>query len=177
MPVGILVRRKPGVTRWATQVWQAVGILPGAGDASWRELRRDGDVIDFHAATLTLELHGADTEAYAMALCETVPSLFCVLRISTPNAAPEPVLVTASPYEAQDYADNGDDIVEKLPMPDSVIAWVRDFIATHHAEEPFVKRRRDRLRTDARQDGLGDPRVAKASDVYASPGLQKARLG
>lgn len=31
--------------------------------------------------------------------------------------------MTASPYEAQDYEDNGEDIVEKILMPEGLIAW------------------------------------------------------
>ena len=56
MPVGIVVRRTPGVTRWAKWAWKVVAVLPGAGPANWRELRREGDAVEYHAATLTLDL-------------------------------------------------------------------------------------------------------------------------
>ena len=42
MPLGIVLRRAPGVTRWAKWSWKATAVLPGAGEADWRELRRDG---------------------------------------------------------------------------------------------------------------------------------------
>ena len=56
IPVGIVVRRTPGVTRWAKWVWQVVAVLPGAGPAQWREMRSEGDTIEYHAATLPLDL-------------------------------------------------------------------------------------------------------------------------
>ena len=55
---------------------------------------------------------------------------------------PQPFLVTASPYEAQQYQVGGDEIVEPVAMPEAVIAWVRDFVDRHHVDEPFVKRKR-----------------------------------
>ena len=176
MPVGIVLRRTPGVTRWAKWHWTAPAVLPGAGPADWRVLRREGEAVEYHAATLTLELHGAETEAYLHGLCAAVPSLYVVMRPGTGETGLDPLLVTASPYEAQDYCDSGEEIVEKVPMPPGLVAWVGDFVREFHREEVFVKRRRDRKRIDLVQDGIGDPRIGKAADIYASPALKRSRL-
>ena len=178
MPLGVVIRRTPGVTRWAKWAWKAVGVMPGAGVTHWRELRRDGDITEFHAATPTLELHGAETDAYIHGLAAQVPCVYVVLRTSDgAGAAPlDVVLVTASPYEAQDYADSGEEIVEKVAMPEGLIAWVRDFVETHHVEEEFKKRRRDRVKTDKVEHSVGDPRVQKLTDVYMAPQARKERL-
>ena len=82
---------------------------------------------------------------------------------------PAVLLVTASPYEAQDYADSGEEIVEKVPMPPGLVAWVRDFVERHHVEEEFVKRKRDRKRIDLVEDGVGDARIHQDADVYRAP--------
>ncbi len=177
MPVGVVLRKAPGVTRWVPWSWTATAILPGAADASWRELRREGDVVEYHAATLPLELHGADTEAYLHGLMAEVPSIYVVMRQN--DAGPMPfdvLLVTASPYEAQDYTDSGEEIVEKVPMSIGLSAWVQDFVDAFHQEEVFVKRKRDKKRVDLKEDGIGDPRVDKAADIYASPSLKRRRL-
>jgi hypothetical protein len=178
MPLGVVMRRTPGVTRWAAWAWRAVAVLPGAGPAEWRVLRSEGDVTEYHAATLTLELHGAETEAYLHGLSTKVPSVYVVLRHSDDPGCPlDALLVTVSPYEAQDYADNGEDIVEKVPMPEGLVAWVRDFVKAHHQEEEFKKRRRDRVDLERVEDGVGDPRIHQIRDVYRSPTLQrKGRL-
>ncbi|KEJ88638.1 Molybdopterin-guanine dinucleotide biosynthesis protein A [Sulfitobacter donghicola DSW-25 = KCTC 12864 = JCM 14565] len=178
MPVGVVLRRTPGVTRWASFAWTASGILIGAGDANWRELRREGDAVEFHAATLTLELHGAETEAYLHGLSTQVPSVYVIMRKSENAETPlEVLLVTASPYEAQDYTDSGEELVEKVPMPAGLIAWVRDFVEAFHQEEVFVKRKRDRKRIDQKEDGIGDGRIAQLGDVYRSPSsARKERL-
>lgn len=172
MPVGVVVRRTPGVTRWAKWAWKVVSVLPGAAQADWKELRREGESVEYHAATLTLELFSSDTEAYLVALASRVPSIVVVLREEhDPEAkAPwRPFVVTASPYEGQDYMDSGDGLIEQVPMPAGMIAWVQRFCDTHHHEEPFIKRQRDRKRVDLHEDGKGDPRIRQLSDVYRAP--------
>lgn len=179
MLVGVVVRRLPGVTRWARWVWRAVSVLPGAGPADWQVLRREGDAVEYHAATVPLELFRSDTEAYLTALGESVPCVYVVLReTGEPESARplEVVLVTASPYEGQDYCDTGEEIVEKVPMPPGLVAWVRDFVDRHHQEEAFVKRRRDKKRVDLKETGIGDARIDQLSDVYRAPGARKRRL-
>lgn len=176
MPLGVVLRRMPGVTRWARHSWKAVAVLPGAGPADWRELRREGEVVEYHAATCMLELHGADTEAYLHGLSAREPSIFVVMRESGLGKPFEVLLVTASPYEAQDYTDSGEELVEKVPMPLGLIAWVRDFVEEHHQQEVFVKRKRDKKRVDLKEDGIGDPRVTAAADIYASPARKRSQV-
>ena len=169
MSLGVVIRKTPGVTRWAAYSWKAVAVLPGAGPADWVEMRREGDTIEYHAATLPLTLWAAETDAYLANLTDTIPSIYVVLREDFGEAPFDAVLVTASTYEAQDYADSSEDIVEKVQMPDGLIAWVRDFVHEHHEHEDFIKRRRDEHRIDLVEDGKGDVRIRQVSDVYRAP--------
>ncbi|EEE37411.1 molybdopterin-guanine dinucleotide biosynthesis protein A [Rhodobacteraceae bacterium KLH11] len=170
MPIGVVVRKTPGVTRWARWNWRAVAVLPGAGPADWQELRREGDAVEYHAATLPLTLWPDETEAYMVNLADGEPSIYLVLRDELKGDQPlNAVLVTASPFEGQDYADTGEEIVEKIPMTEGLVAWVRDFTLQHHKDEVFVKRRRDKKRIDLVEDGRGDARIRQESDVYRAP--------
>ena len=72
-------------------------------------------------------------------------------------------------YDGQDYADNGEDIVELVPMPPALIALVQGWIDKHYEEERFVKRRRNKSRIDLVEDGVGDARIRQATDVYRAP--------
>lgn len=173
IPVGVVIRRLPGVTRWAKYVWKPVAILPGAQPATWQVMREEEDAVEFHAATVMLELYRTDTEAYLTALSEAVPCVYVVLRESETDTPDEPLdvlLVTASPFEGQDYADTGEEIVEKVAMPDGLVAWIQAFIDQHHEEEPFIKRKRNKHRVDLVQDGIGDSRISQMTDVYRAPG-------
>jgi len=169
MPLGIVVRRAPGVTRWAKWSWRAVAVLPGAGPADWKVLREEDGVTEYHAATVCLELHGAEAEAYMHGLSAGEPGIYVIMRRAVEGEIPLKVaLATASPYEAQDYMDNGEDLVDKVPIPPGLEAWVRAFTAEHFEEEPFRKRQRVD-RAHAVEDGKGDPRIRQMADVYRAP--------
>ena len=173
MPLGVVMRRAPGVTRWVRQVWSMPYVIPFAPQADWKLLREEGEVAEWHAATLPLELHRADAEAYRQGLSARVPSVWVVSRRDA-GGRPIPFSVTASPFESQDYGDNGDDVVDKAPMPEGLAAWVRDFALAHHEEEAFRKRQRRGL--DERvQDGIGDARITQGADVFRSPASLRAR--
>jgi hypothetical protein len=146
-------------------------VLPGAKSADWKVLRTEGDVTEFHAATLPLTLYVSDAEAYEHELQARTPCVYAVLRPTGHNRdMPWSVaLVTASPYEAQDYCDSAEELVEKIPMSDGLLAWIKDFVDTHYEEEVFVKRQRKNARVDQVDDGIGDSRILQASDVYRAP--------
>ena len=171
MPVGVVVRRAPGTTRWARWVWTVTALLPGAGPGNWQVLRQEGEVTEYHAATVPLHLYRADTEAYLTALNGKPPSVFVVMRkpSAAAEARPEVLTVTASAYEAQDYTDNGEDIVERLPMPPGLEAWIGQFVTDHHVQEDFIKRKRTGNRVGEPESGIGDARVRQAADVFRSP--------
>lgn len=170
MPVGVVVRQSPGVTRWAPHAWKAVAVLPGAGPGGWKELAREGDVVDYHAATADLVLHRTETEAYLVALNAAVPTLWAILRpASGAGGRPRLVKVTASAYEAQDHGDNGEDLVEPVPMPEGLAAWIAGFVRRHHREEAFVKRKRRPHVDEGAAEGVGDARVRQTADVYRAP--------
>ena len=171
LPLGVVVRRAPGVTRWAKFAWTVSSVLPGAAAADWKVMRTEGDVTEFHAATLPLTLYVSDAEAYAHELQARQPSVYVVLRQNEQtNDLPWTVaLVTASPYEAQDYCDSAEELVEKIAMPEGLHSWIASFVDTYYEEEAFVKRRRDKTRVDRVDDGIGDARIRQASDVYRAP--------
>jgi hypothetical protein len=148
--------------------WNTIAVLPGAGPADWREIARDGETIEYHAATVTLELFRTDTEAYLSGLSTREPAIYVVMRDGARDH-PEVVLATVSPYDAQDYADSGDELIDKVAMPVGLIDWIKTFITQHHEDEVFIKRKRDKHRFDGVQDGVGDARIVQVSDVYRAP--------
>lgn len=179
MPVGLIIRKQPGVTRWVKWIWQPVGLIPGAGDAKWRELRRDGETVEYHAATLNLTIFSSDTDAYRATLNSRNPSLYVVMREGEDAATGcpwTPKLITANAYEGQGYNESGESLVELVPMPVPMIAWLRDFVEQHHVEEEFIKRRRDKKRIDLVEDGKGDIRIRQTSDVFRAPRNSSGRV-
>lgn len=172
MPVGIVMRRTPGVTRWVAQVWNFTGIIPHAPPADWKMLREDGEMAEYHAATLTVQMHRKDTDSLVQNLTSAQPSVWVALR---GTGRPTPKLVTVSPFEASFHDVDAEDRIEKVAMPAGMVEWVETFVALHHEDDPFVKRRRDRREEGESQDGIGDARIAQPADIWRTPQSLRAR--
>lgn len=178
IPMGVVLRRRPGVTRWAKWAWGAVAVLPHAGPGGFRILREDGDITDFHAATIPMELHRTEVESYRVSLMMTPPSVFAILNKGEDAGNEHEIgvhAVTANADHAQEYQDSDEVIVEPVPMPDMLVGIIRDFCEAHYEEVPFIKRKRDKKRIDLVEDGIGDPRIRQTADVYRSPSSIKAK--
>lgn len=180
LKVGAVVRRSPGVTRWAREIWKPVAVIPGAPEAFWKEMVREGEVVDYHAGTVSMELFRADVESYLVSLNMTVPSVWIIMDRDDTNRSPSGWFVsaiTASAYEALDALDSGESIVEPVPVPESLAAWIKEFVDLHYVEEPFKKRQRDKHRIDGIEDGKGDARIRQQSDVFRAPSnIKKPRV-
>lgn len=160
--VGVVLAREDIDHAWESHRWRPSEIVLGVAG------RNIGDVIDqgdgfvrFFAGTAELELHHKETEAYAVNLQNDVPVVYVVACPSEDEDAPLPFevrLVTVSPFKAQDFLDTGEDIVEALPMNPTLLAWVNAFVESHHVEEKFIKRRRDRV--DLKQEKFGQEPIA-----------------
>lgn len=180
LQVGAVVRRSPGVTRWAKDIWKPVAVIPGAPDAFWKTMVREGDEVDYHVGTVTMELFRADVEGYLVSLNMSVPSVWIVMDRDVGSQSPSGWVlssVTASAHDALDALDSGESIVEPVPIPESLAAWIKEFIDMHYIEEPFKKRRRDEIRVDGIEDAKGDPRIRQESDVFRAPAnIKKPRI-
>jgi Protein of unknown function (DUF3305) len=153
MPLGVVMERRDLDNRWQRFGWRPVAVIPGAPLVDqWRELVRGQRFVRWHAATLPLELHRAETEAYRVNLAGRSPAIYVVLRSIEPSERTAgndvgPFAVTASPYDAEGYME-GDYLVEAVPMPEGLIAWVQAFVERHHVDQPFEKRKRKRPETE-----------------------------
>ncbi len=151
LPLGVVLERRALDNPWRDHSWLPVAVIPGAAPmdpgGDWSPLRSGEGWAQYHAGTLPLSLFPGETEGYKTNLSQEPPRLFVVLRDQEGTGSQHdyaPFLVTACPYEAQDYLDSGDDIVEPVAMPAAVVAFVQGFIDRHHVDEPFHKRKRKR---------------------------------
>ncbi len=155
--LGIVVEKRKSSHPWADWVWKPVSVIFNPPKTEkWTELVTGEGFTHYHAESLPLVLHRRETEALVLNLMLDKPELYVVLR---ENDDPQsefpylPHLVTASSYDAQDFTDAGDDIIEKVAMPEPVAAFIQAFVEEHHTEEEFIKRRRDRLNVEEQKFG------------------------
>jgi hypothetical protein len=151
MRVGVVLERRRLNSPWQDHAWLPVAVVPGvpAGEGG-RVLREGEGWRQVYAGDWPIELFRKETASYRFNLASAEPRVYVVLRRDGDAELPwRPILVTVAADEAQAMAESGEDIVEGVPMPDTVRAWVEAFVAEHHVEEPFYKRRRKPHRADA----------------------------
>jgi hypothetical protein len=124
--------------------------LPGQPDAApWTVLASDTEAAIFYAGATDIGLYRTETSRYRDNLTSGAPSLWVVLR---PTGAEPPyrlLAVTADPSEGESFTQAGDDLVGPVPMPVPVREIVEAFVAEHHVEQVFHKRKRDRADPEA----------------------------
>ena len=150
IPVGVVVERRKAKSPWVDFVWRPVAVLPGVPDAApWTVLDSDADRMTFYGGAAEIELYRSDVPAYWANLATDAALLWVVLRPTGLEPPYEIAAVTADPGEGEAFTGSATDVVETVPMPEPVRATLAEFVAHHHVEHPFVKRRRDRPNPEA----------------------------
>ena len=148
--VGVVVERHKAQSPWIDFTWQPVAVLLGTPAAApWTRLSDDGERASFYAGSAEIALYRTETGNYRDNLASGAPKLWVALR---PTGVEPPYAVfgvTADPAEGEAWTEPGSDIIETVPMPDEVAATIAAFVAEHHVEQPFHKRKRDRADPEA----------------------------
>jgi hypothetical protein len=143
--VGVVVERRKTMSKWIDFIWKPVSVLVGTPDASaWTTLGTTEDAATFYAGAAEIALYRTETANYMSNLSASAPSLWVALRPTGVEPPYTIVAVTADPAEGESFTQAGDDLVEPVAMPAAVREIVAAFVAEHHVEQPFVKRKRDR---------------------------------
>ena len=152
MPISVVIERRTAKSAWLDDLWRPIGVLPNAAAAECGRLLAEGEGwTQYQGGTLDLELFRGETEGYRTNLSQDLPQVYVVLRRNESGDGLDftPFLVTACPHEAMAYSEGDDDVVEGVPMPAEVVAWVQDFVTRHHVDVPFKKRKNRRREEDS----------------------------
>ena len=150
IPVGVVVERRKAQSPWIDFVWKPATVLAGLPDAvPWTVLASDDDGATFYAGPAAIDLYRTETSNYRDNLASGAPLLWIALRPTGVEPPYDIVAVTADPAEGESLTESGNDLVDVVPMPEPVRAVVEAFVAEHHVERPFYKRKRDRADPEA----------------------------
>ncbi|MGE0724624.1 MAG: DUF3305 domain-containing protein [Alphaproteobacteria bacterium] len=148
--VGVVVERRRAASAWIDHVWRPVAVLPGVPDAvPWTSLGGADGIEHFFAGAATVVLHRTETGNYRDNLASGRPALWVALRATGADPPYDILAVTADPAEGEAMTEAGSDLVEAVPMPDDLRAGIAAYVAAHHVEQPFFKRKRDRANPEA----------------------------
>ena len=103
----------------------------------------------FMRAPPSIELYRTETANYRDNLRLETPLLWVILRPVEGDPPYELASVTADPAEGEAMTETGTNLVETVVMPKPMQETIAAFVAEHHVEQVFVKRKRDRANPDA----------------------------
>jgi hypothetical protein len=155
--VGVIVERRQAKSVWADFLWRPVSVLVGQPSAEpWTVIDVRAESVMFYAGEAVIELHRTESAFYRDNLASETPSLWVVLSPTASDPPYQLLTVTADPAEGAGFTDAGNNLVDTVPMPREIVAVVDQFIATHHVEQPFIKRRRKPAEFERQKDGQGN---------------------
>ncbi|MBR0946920.1 hypothetical protein ABIF68_007794 [Bradyrhizobium japonicum] len=142
-PVGIVVERHKAGSAWTDFVWRAVAVLPDEpGTRPWTVLREEDRTTLFYAGSATVDLYPSETARYRDNLASGSPSIWTVLSPAESAWPYSVTAATADPSEGEAFTEAGANLVEAVPMPEMLREAIESFVAEHHVEREFFKRKR-----------------------------------
>ena len=150
IPVGVVVERCKADSPWVDFVWRGVGVLPDEPEMKpWTVLREQDEATLYYAGSATVDLYRSETQLYRNNIASGAPGIWIVL---SPSEGPWPYVisaVTADPAEGEAFTEAGANLVEAVPMPEAIRGAIENFVAEHHVEREFVKRKQSRADPEA----------------------------
>ena len=139
--LAVIVRSRKPATRWGVRGFAPLAVALDAPDAAPGErIGPAGDDEIWFAGWRDLSLHSGETGHYRDNLASGRPAVWAALK----KGGLEIAAVTVDPYEGEALAGDEGLVVEATPMPGAVADLLRGFIALHHVEQVFEKRKRRR---------------------------------
>jgi hypothetical protein len=138
--VAVIMERVRLNNRWATEKWEAKGIVLDL------DPQRSGErvIVDGEAVTqilfpvMKLRLERAEAEGYYLNMTSPLPKVFVLWRMRDEIARPE--LLTISYNEGTRWADSGEN-VDGVALPAELLPWMAEFVSEHYQPEPKKKTR------------------------------------
>ena len=150
IPLGVVVERRKADSPWIDFTWRGVAVLPDEPQMQpWTALREQEGATLFYAGSATVDLYRAETARYRENLLSGNPTIWIVLSPSEGSPPYTLLAVTADPAEGEGFTEAGANLVEPVPMPEVVRDAIENFIAEHHVEREFVKRKQRRADPEA----------------------------
>ena len=150
IPVSVVVERRKASSPWIDYVWRPLAVLAGQPEtAPWTLLSSDAEVTTYFAGNAEIELYRVETTYYRDNLQADPPLLWVALRPNDRDPPYDLFMVTANPAEGEALTEPATDLVDTVPMPDPIRDTLEAFVAEHHVEQVFHKRKRDRANPEA----------------------------
>ncbi len=139
--IGIILARRQSENTWAPITWRPVAALAAAPPLEAGAFISDaeGEAL-YYGGAHTLSFHNSETAHYRDNLQSGRASIWVAITIV--DELPSVNMVTVDPYEGEALAEIYGAGLDAVPMPAAVQDALSRFVAEHHVERAFVKRKR-----------------------------------
>ncbi len=139
-PIAVIMERVRLANRWATERWEAKGVVrdllpPGSGE---RVIVNDEHTTQILFPGFVLKLHPDEAEGYLYNISSPQPKVFIMWRMREEVARPESL--TVSYHEGARWMDT-EETVGGVALPLDLLPWIAEFAALHYKPEPKKKKR------------------------------------
>ena len=138
-PIAVIMERVRLDNRWATERWEAKGVVQDASPAgsSERVILSDARVLQMLFPGFTLKLHPDESEGYIYNITSPQPKVFVMWRLDE-NGIARPESLSVSYYEGARWMDS-EETVGGVALPTDLLPWIAEFAAAHYKPEPKKK--------------------------------------
>ncbi|MGQ0750701.1 MAG: DUF3305 domain-containing protein [Betaproteobacteria bacterium] len=136
--VAVIMERTTPAHRWATERWEAKGVLPDVPDSDpeGHVIVEERGLTQMLFPGVTLRLQRDEAEGYYYNITSPQPKVFVLWRMRDGIARPEQLSV--SYHEGARWMD-AEETVDGVPLPPALVPWIANFAAEHYKPEPRKK--------------------------------------
>jgi len=137
-PIAVIMERVRLANRWATERWEAKGVVrdltaPGSGE---RVIVNDERITQILFPGFVLKLYLDEAEGYLYNVSSPEPKVFVMWRMRDEIARPE--FLSVSYHEGARWMDTEEN-VGGVALPTDLLPWIADFTAAHYKPEARKK--------------------------------------
>ena len=137
-PLAVVMERVRLSNRWATERWEAKGVVrddapAGSGE---RVIVADERMTQILFPGFVLKLHADEAEGYIYNITSPQPKVFVLWRMDDDVARPQALSV--SYHEGARWMD-AEECVGGVALPPDLLAWIGEFASEHYKPEPKKK--------------------------------------
>jgi hypothetical protein len=130
MPIAVIMQRRAVNHRWATDAWEAVGVVRDEGDLPPLQVLSRTEAREYYLVSgLKLELYPDENDGYFENCVAPEPKVFVMWRMQQDRAMP--VLASVSYGEGTRMFDSGEP-ADGVPMPGEIQAWLAQYLQEHY---------------------------------------------
>jgi hypothetical protein len=138
--LAVIMERVKLADRWATERWEAKGVVPdvnpsGAGE---QVIVSDERMTQILFPGFLIQLQPDEAEGYLYNITSPQPKVFVMWRVDGDVARPN--RVTVSYHEGARWMD-AEESVGGVALPGDLVPWIAEFAELHYKPEPKKKKR------------------------------------